>query len=438
MKRKKKHTLKGMVLLAALLLLNVPDLNTKAAEESNSVAASDMTEVTIEEAEITIQLPTNCYLLDQTIAENDPYLQKVGGDREKIQNYYKEAGIILNAIAQDDSFEIVVTMNENNNMSYVYSMQSLTEEQIHEFADTIQQTYASYGYSVEGYELYETEYATFVLFRFGQVYEEQKVQCSQYYTIRDSRIYNITLRSYTGEITTEMENMIEQVVNSVSFSDLTKGITYVNEEDGVSFGLAYGWTKVGQKQDDEYVQAQYTHSDELGESIQFFCMDLWGNMDSLHQLTNTREELTMKEGMTNADKKKYKSYVSGFFGDYKTTYFKKIGNIWYLISDIPIQVKSDQIEDVYLQKSAVTVQNGILYAFEYGYYENGNLHEGDFENLLKNTLYQNPKLLAEDGQYYENIAGMLYKMTAVVVFILVALVFVIYLYRKGTEEKKLS
>ena len=166
-------------------------------------------------------------------------------------------------------------------------------------------------------------------------------------------------------------------------------------------------------------------------------MDLWGNMDSLHQLTNTRDELTMKEGMTNADKKKYKSYVSGFFDDYKTTYFKKIGNTWYLISDIPMQVKSDSIEGVYLQKSAVTVQNGILYAFEYGYYENGNLHEGDFENLLKNSLYQNPKVLTEDGQYYENIAGMLYKMTAVAVFVLLALAFVIYLYMKGTEEKKL-
>ena len=86
----------------------------------------------------------------------------------------------------------------------------------------------------------------------------------------------------------------------------------------------------------------------------------------------------------------------------------------------------------------MTVQNGILYAFQYGYYENGNLHEGDFENLLKNTLYENPKLLAEDGQYYENIAGMLYKMTAVVAFILVVLAFIIYLYRKETEEKKLS
>lgn len=430
--------MKKILLLAALLLLTVPNRNVKASEESNSVVESEMTQVTIEEADLTIELPKDCYLLDQNISEDNPYLQKVGGNREKIQNYYKEAGIILNAIAQDDSYEIVVTMNENNNMSYIYNMQSLTEDQIREFADTIQSTYTSYGYTVDGYELYETKNATYVLFHFGQLYEEQKVQCSQYYTIRNSRIYNITLRSYVGEITPKMDNMIGKVVNSISFEESNKGIFYENEDNGVSFRLAYGWTRISQKKDDEYIQAQYMHSNELGESIQFFCMDLWGNMDSLHQLTNTREELTMKEGLTNADKKRFKSYVSSFFDNYQNVYFKKIGNIWYMLSDEPMQVKSDTIEGVYLQKSAVTVQSGILYAYQYGYYENGNLHETDFEKLLKSASYQSPKLLTEDGQYYRNIAGMLYKMTAVAVLVMIALAFVMYLYYKGTEEKKLS
>lgn len=437
MKKRKKQTCKGMLLLVALLFLTVPGFHSKASEESNSDAESEMMQVTIEEADITMQLPVSCYLLGQNIAENDPYLKKVGGDREKIQNYYKEAGIVLNAIAIDDSYEIVVTMNENSNVDYVYNMQSLTEEQIREFAGTIQTTYASYGYDVEDYELYETEHASFVLLHFGQVYDEKKVQCSQYYTIRDSRIYNITLRSYIGEITPKMEEMIERIVDSISFSGSDMEIIYENEENGVSFCLSDGWTRVAQKQDSPYLQAQYMHSNELGESIQFFYMDIWGDMDALHQLTNTREELTVKEGVTNADKKKYKSYASVFFDDYTTVSFQKIGDYWYLTSEIPMQVESETIEGSYMQKSAVTVQNGILYAYQYGYYEDGNLHETDFEELLKNISYQTPKLLLEDEQHYKNIAGMLYKMTAVVVFIIILLAGVMYLYYKGTEEKKL-
>lgn len=426
MKRRKKQTWMGMLLFAALLLLAVPEINTKASEE--------MTQVTIEEADISMSVPSSCYLLNQNIAEDDPYLQKVGGDREKIQNYYKEAGIVLNAIAEDDSYEIVVTMNENSKVGYIYNMQSLTEEQIREFAETIQTTYTSYGYTVDGYDLYETEYAAYVVFRFGQLYEEQQIQCRQYYTIRDSRIYNITLRSYSGEVTKQMEDMIGQVIDSIVFTESDSGITYANEDNGVSFHLNDGWKPAAGKWDNQYIQAQYMHTAELGESIQFFCMDLWGNMDSLHQLTNTREELTMKEGPTNADKKMYRAYMAGFFDNYESAHFQKIGDTWYLTSDIPMQVLNSDKEDTYLQKSVVTIQNGILYAYQYGYYEGANLHETDFKELLKGISYQSPKLLINDGQYYENIAGMLYKMTAVIVLIVIALAFVMRVYFKETDK----
>lgn len=405
-----------------LLFFMLPKLGVMAAEE--------MTEITIEEADIKMELPASCYLLKQQIAEDDPYLQKVGADREKIQNYYKEAGIILNAIAEDDSYEIVVTMNENDKVGYIYDMQSLTEEQIREFADTIQETYASYGYTVESYELYETSAASYVVFSFGQVYEEKKIQCRQYYTIRDSRIYNITLRSYSGEVTSALEQMIVQVVDSIAFTEDTQEATYKNDNIGVSFSLDNSWKRLTTNQDNKYTQAQYMHTMEDGEGIQFFSMDLWGSMDALHQLRNTRDELTMKEGMTDRDKKTYEAYVNGFFDDYKAVSFEKKGNTWYLTSDTPTQANSEG----YLQKSAVTVQNGILYAFRYGYYEESNFHERDFEELLAKVSYHSPKLLAEDGPYYERMQGMLNKMTAVVVLVVLMLAGVCYIYMKETKK----
>ena len=292
-------------------LVFMQGLSVKAQE-------TEMTHVTLEEADISIMLPITCYLLGQNITENDPYLEKVGGDREKIQNYYKDAGIILNAIAQDDSYEIVVTMNENSNIDYVYSMKSLSEEQIREFAETIQTTYASYGYEVNGYQLYDTEETSYVLFHFRQLYDDKMVECYQYYTIRESKIYNITLRSYLGEITTSMEEMISKVIDSVSFGGMNQNsIIYEDEERGVVFHLAEGWNKVVNTKEEQYVQAQYMHTNELGESIQFFCMDLWGNMSTLHQLTTTRENMTITEKTLQNDKKKYQSYLSGFFESYQ-------------------------------------------------------------------------------------------------------------------------
>lgn len=398
---------------------------------------TEMTQVTLEEADISMKLPITCYLLGQNIAENDPYLEKVGGDREKIQDYYKNAGIILNAIAQDDSYEIVVTMNENSNIDYVYSMQSLSEEQISEFAETIQTAYASYGYEVNGYELYDTEEASYVLFHFRQLYDEKSVECYQYYTIRDSRIYNITLRSYLGEITTKMKTMITKVIDSISFGGMNQGIIYENEECGVVYHLAEGWNKVANAKEEQYVQAQYMHTNELGESIQFFCMDLWGNMNTLHQLTTTREELTITENTLQDAKKKYQSYISGFFADYQCVTIEKIGDFWYMTSEKPSQVESDSIDGVYLQKSVVTVRNGILYAYQYGYYEEGNFHETDYQELIRSVTYQEPKIILEDAQYYKNIAGLFYKMTVIALLVGAALVVIVYLYYKEWKEEKL-
>lgn len=411
-------------------LVFMQGLSVKAQE-------TEMTQVTIEEADISMMLPITCYLLGQNITENDPYLEKVGGDREKIQDYYKNAGIFLNAIAQDDSYEIVVTMNENSNIDYVYSMQSLSEEQMNEFAETIQTAYASYGYEVKGHELYDTEEESYVLFRFRQLYDEKTVECCQYYTIRESRIYNITLRSYLGEITPKMKIMMDKVIDSISFGGKSEGLLYENEKNGVTYNLAEGWTKIEMKQDEPYVQAQYTHKNELGESIQFFCMDLWGNMSTLHQLTTTREELTITEKTIQSDKRKYQAYISGFFADYQDVTIEKLGDNWYLVSEKPLQVEGDSIDGVYLQKSAVTVRNGILYAYQYGYYENGNLHETDYQKLIQSVAYQDPKLILEDGRYYQKIAGLLYKMTLLAVVVIAALAGILYMYYKEWKEEKL-
>ncbi len=435
MVQKRKQSLNRIVLLVTLFCMLGNSITAMAADESRRYW--NMTQVTIEEADMTMQVPSSCHLLTQNIEEDDPYLQKVGADRETIQNYYKESGIVLNAIAPDDTYEIVVTMNESNHIDYVYNLHSLTKEQMQQLAETIQTTYASYGYEVDGYELYQTEQASYILFSFSQLYGEQKVQCSQFYTIRNSRIYNITLRSYTGEITKELETIFRQVADSTTYTDTGNNVFYGNEDYGVSFLLAGGWEASSQAQDNPYLQTQYVHANELGESIQFFCMDIWGDMNAFHRLFNSRESLTMKDGMTNADKNKYKSYVSGFFSEYGSVSFKQFGENWYLISEMPKLVTDENTEGTYLQKSAVSIQNGFLYAFQYGYYEKANLHEADFEELLKKVSYENPQIVSEDGKYYEDIAGMVVKIVILAVLIVAMLAVIIYLYHKGSEEKKL-
>lgn len=435
----------GCFLLAGIVLFF--SMNVKAAEQSveqetvaqtqeNEVQQEEITEVSIEEAEMTIQLPTTCYLLRQDIAEDDPYLQKVGGDREKIQDYYKEAGIVLNAIAEDDSYEIVVTMNENQAVSYIYNMQSLLDEQIMEFAGTIQKTYESYGYTVDNSEVYNTGDAKYVVLSFGQVYEDSTVQCKQYYTIRNNKIYNITLRSYVGEVTRDMASMMQHVIDSITYTSTDAPIIYDNDELGVQYTVSEGWKEITpQKAADSHIQAQYMHSNGLGESIQFICKDIWGEMDTLHQLTNTRSEFDATRKLSETERKKLMPYLKDFFAQEDKVYQKEINGEWYFISDSPIMINSEKIQGTYQQKSFVMIRNGMLYVWQYGCYEDGNLHEADFENLLAGISYQEPKLLMQDAGYYQNIANMIHWMIAGIILVSLILLLVLFLYLKGYQVK---
>ena len=421
----------SLILITAALGMTV-----YAAEEQQEtqqeILTDTMTEITVEEADISIQIPDSCYILKQDIAEDDAYLAKMGADKEKIEAYFKEAGIVLNAIAQDNTYEIVVTVNQNQDVNYIYNMQSLPDEQIAEFAKTIQQTYEGYGYTVQDYMIYEAENASYVLLDFGQTYEESSVMCRQYYTIRDSKIYNFTLRSYLGEVTPEMSEMMQSVIESIQYLQEMDHVCYENKEAGVSFELPEGWTKINDMQDStQTMGVQYMHANGLGESIQFVCVDIWGNMDVLHQLTNTREDIQLqKDGVSRT----LKGYVSGFFENLSDTYQISYQKINYLVSDTPAIITSENMQGEYRQRNVVTVQNGILYAYQYGYYADGNLHEKDFDFMLGSIAYEEPRLLLQDEEHYQNVANMTYRVMTVAVLVIVLLAFAIILYVKGSVQ----
>lgn len=396
-------------------------------------AEQEMTRVSVEAAPMEISLPDDCYILQQEIAEDDPYLQKAGGDRDKIEAYYKEAGIVLNAIAQDDSYEIVVTVNENQDVTYLYNMHSVPDESVRELAQTIQNTYEEHGYTVDDFSLYENETAKYIVFSFGQQYEEKAVQCVQYDTIRDSRMYNITLRSYTGEVSDAMEEMLREVIDSIVYTQNEEALTYENEQWGVSYELNPGWKEITSDQDAD-IQAQYMHTNGLGESVQFIARDIWGEMDMLHQLTNTRGELDGDRELTPEELHKLYPYLGDFFAGEDTVTQKKIQDNWYFVSDTPLEYSSDKLQGVYQQKTVAALRQGILYVWQYGAYEDGNLHETDYDYMIQGITYQQPELLQKDAQIYQNMVRKIPLLIFGGVVILGVLIAEMFLYIRGGKE----
>lgn len=402
-----------------------------------SVCAQEenVTDVSVETEHFSIMLPADCYILGQTIDEDDTlYLEKVGADKTQIEESFQNAGIVLDAVAKDNSYEIVVTVVENQDVAYIYNMKSLSDETMISFGNTISESYESYGYTMDGMDIFETADAKYVRLLFGRASEDKQISYVQYYTIKGNQVYNFTLRYYAADIPEDVLNKMQQIMDEVHFTQTADTDVYQNAKAGVTFCVKEGWTAAAEQSKDAYIQMQYIN--DLGESIQFLCMDLWGNLDVLHQFIQTREEMDIQHELTAKERKQYKSYLEGFFADYSTATEVIKNQTYYLTQEEPLVVQAEQGQDSYLQKSYVTIRNGILYVFQYGYYEGKGLHEADFHEMIETVSYEEASLLEKDAIAYQQIAKVGYGIITAIFLVIVILIFIIYLYVTGYHQRE--
>lgn len=447
LKGKIKRTIQKSHMILFIFMCLLFPVNTQAMEQSQSMQQNEtqtesaeetqtdqnMTQVSVDAAPMLISIPNDCYILQQEVADDDLYLKKVGADKEKVEEYYQEAGIVLNAIAHDDSYEMVVTVNENQDVTYLYNIHSVADENVSELAQTIQKTYEEHGYTVDDFTLYENETAKYIVFAFGQEYEDSAVRCIQYDTIRDSRMYTVTLRSYTGEVSDQMSDMMKQIIDSIVFTEAEETLTFEDTQYGISYELAPGWKEITSDNEDD-ILAQYMHTNGMGESIQFIARDIWGEMDTLHQLTNTRGELDADQALTDAQIHKIYPYMEHFFAGEDTFHQEKIQGEWYFVSDEPLTYTSDKLKGTYQQRSVVALRHGILYVWQYGTYVDSNLHEADFDNLIENITYQEPGLFVNDAGVYRKMVNRIPFIILLGAIIMTALVAVLFMYSSSAKD----
>lgn len=393
-----------------------------------------MTEIYLDDAKMSIHLPASYYVLEQEIEEDDVSVAAIGLDREKVQTYFADYQIMLYALAQDNNHEIVVTMNHSDDLQYIYRLGQLDKEHVEELLLATKESYEESAYEVSNAQIAEVGGTKYIIFDMKQTYGEQVVVSQQYYTINDGDCYHITLRSYTGEITADMEATFTQIIDSIQFEDSFQGSYYQDANAGVTFGVSPGWQALEMEESEEYIQMQFVHSNGLGESIQFLCQDIWGRLGKMQQLTTTRIDID-KRCMEPEDTQKWlPAYMGNLFEDYGAVYTKEYGGITYYTSDELTRIETESSQGDYLVRSVVTVRNGILYAFRYGYYENGNLHEDNFETTLSTITYTTADLLTGDHQDYQDMIDMVQQAFVGIILIIIVLTVIILFYVLGNYE----
>lgn len=199
--------------------------------------AAEKTTYTIEEMNITLELPDDLYVFEQSdfnILDPNPDLEKAGfTDPQEQLEMMQEYEIYLTAVSQDQMLSINVAKKDSSTTQSVYDLSQLTDEQFEEFLDTMRSeddtTDEIEAYEVQRYDDQpERPFFTIRMKMNSEQYGEKEELC--YVTVVNG--YSVTVDGVAeGDMTQEQSDLLREIADSVH-------VTQIIEQETIEFNAA--------------------------------------------------------------------------------------------------------------------------------------------------------------------------------------------------------
>lgn len=206
-------------IVLAIIMLAIPPLVSVAADKIYKFSAIDLK----------ISVPEGLICFTQTTTGNNAYLEKIGAnDANEVQNAMKASNIYLEAFSDDISYEIAVvgmkagtslpdldeldkdTLN-NYFKEYISSEESKSD-------DSLSETMTDNNIDIINNHPYFRTDVTSVSSENGTIYTRK------YYTVTRGYIYIYSLQSKENQITSDMTDDIEYMINSAQYTNVSKSV----------------------------------------------------------------------------------------------------------------------------------------------------------------------------------------------------------------------
>lgn len=199
--------------------------------------AAEKTTYTIEEMNITLELPDDLYVFEQSdfnILDPNPDLEKAGfTDPQEQLEMMQEYEIYLTAVSQDQMLSINVAKKDSTTTQSVYDLSQLTDEQFEEFLDTMRGEDDTTG-EIEAYEVKryddqpERPFFTIRMKMNSEQYGEKEELC--YVTVVNG--YSVTIDGVAeGDMTQEQSDLLREIADSVH-------VTQIIEQETIELNAA--------------------------------------------------------------------------------------------------------------------------------------------------------------------------------------------------------
>lgn len=206
-------------IVLAIITLAIPPLVSVAADKTYKFSAIDLK----------ISVPEGLICFTQTTTGNNAYLEKIGAnDANEVQNAMKASNIYLEAFSDDISYEIaVVGMKAGSSLpdldgldkdtldnyfkEYISSEESKSD-------DSLSETMTDNNIDIINDHPYFRTDVTSVSSENGTIYTRK------YYTVTRGYIYIYSLQSKENQITSDMTDDIEYMINSAQYTNVRKSV----------------------------------------------------------------------------------------------------------------------------------------------------------------------------------------------------------------------
>lgn len=343
-------------------------------------AYADSRIIQIDEPLMSLEIPADYYILTRNNFDNKA-LNHFGFTQEKWLEIAEASGFYLNAFSPDFTREIVVTMAD----SPLTDLSALPDTTISSvITPTIISAFSEIGYTVFSNTISKINGIKYFRLHFDNT--ESKEDAIQYSTIIESKTINVTFHNYNGKISEDDLDLVERLMNSISFGYETVGTSFektepfefCDKETGAILHIPANWKRAEFSEERQFLDAKFASTDGEG-TVLYSSEDAWNKLNDRDKSRYKRSEYNLAE-LSDDDVKEAVQVIVTDIGAKNADYTKEtIGGIEYLKINYTISSEVYGINVVLDGTSFTTIKNGYVYLYQFM----GNETNPRYQDLIK-------------------------------------------------------
>ena len=328
----------------------------------------------LKEIGISVNIPSEFYVITRETQENDPALQKFRLSKTEADAMMKKTNCHLDAVVTNPTYEIRIT-GQNSLMTDFNDMGNTL---LYGLMHTFEESYTKAGMNVLTYNVYDNSDMKWLKI----CIDTRNGFCVEYLTSYNnvSIAFGITA-DYDNSID-EMDLILCEIIDGVKFKNtphrkevvMTEPSTYIDYVSGTRLHIPANWQQLVKNKDDNYDVAYISTEDE-NCCIMFACIDMYGYMRENEEYT----DWNMQEYQPSV------AEVADFFGE-PSDLFSMIcidNKEYYKYYNV---IEDDTI-GIYIPLIVLTyIENGYANCFYFMGFEETEQYL-DFINVVTNATY---------------------------------------------------